>query len=77
MNIWRKIRHPSHWVAGFIIPTSYLLSSGLPFALAFLFVAYEVTQGWRKKDMAYLDIYEATVGAFIGTGVLLIWRLVF
>jgi len=71
-----KYRHCAHWVAGLIIPTSYLLSPFLPFTLAFLFVAYEVSQYRIKKDELHLDILEALVAAFISTGGLLIWRLI-
>lgn len=70
-----KYRHWAHWVAGFIIPTSYLLSPALPFTLAFLFVAYEVSQYWLKKDKIYLDILEVLVAVTITIGGLLIWKL--
>lgn len=71
-----RYRHWAHWVAGFIIPTSYLLSPVLPPTLAILFIVYEGYQGYRTKDMSYLDIKETMVAAFIATVGLLIWRLI-
>ena len=71
-----KYRHWGHWVAGAIIPTSYLLSPALPPTLAFLFVAYQIAQYHIKKDKLHLDILETMVMAFITTGGLLIWRLI-
>ena len=46
----------------------------LPFAItvvavwAFLFVVYEISEGWRIKDMAYRDVGAALSGFLVSAG---------
>ncbi len=71
----RKLRHPAHWIAGVMTPLSTFINPVMPFVLVIAFIAYEVAQGLRTKDNAYLDIFEWAVACYVTTGLLLAWIL--
>ena len=41
----------------------------LPLCFTALFIAYEISEDWRIKDHAYIDVQGALIGLAIGGGV--------
>jgi len=55
----------------------FLAYAGWIYGLIFFgsFIVYEVTEDWRLKDSAYIDIYGYLIGFSLGTTALFIMRL--
>lgn len=77
---WKRFvwdRQGSHGVLGLIVGLSFALTPWVPLALiicaqvlAFArFATYELSEGWRIKDQAYVDLGGEMAGWLIGTGI--------
>ena len=59
------LRHPIHYIAGFVSGAGAYYSPALPIATTGSFLAYEIWQDKYKRDKAYPDIVEFCIGQFI------------
>jgi len=64
MTLLPPLRHPIHYLAGFISGASAYYSPALPIASTASFLVYEVVQAKYKGDKGYPDIIEFCIGQF-------------
>ena len=72
MQLLPPLRHPLHYVFGFLSALSALVSPALPISATAIFIAYEIYQGRVINDNVYPDLLEWLLGHCLALPVLII-----
>lgn len=73
--MWRY-RNAAHYLVGIITSLSSLVHWTLPLVAFGLFVVYELNEDWHWGDEAFRDLLEASIGFFVTTAGLILWRVI-